>query len=90
MVLNISSYKFYENLFMSIPIKWQNELSRYLRVDIQIQERIILHEYFIVTLKFKNLSQTLMDLELEVGDFASFIPQDLNKFEKMLDFKEKK
>jgi hypothetical protein len=74
---------------MSIPIKWHNEISRYLRVDIQIQDKIILHEYFVVTLKFKNISTILMDLELEIGDFSSFFPTD-HKIDKMLDFKEKK
>jgi hypothetical protein len=89
MILNISSYKFYESLFMSIPIKWHNEISRFLRIDIQIQDKISLHEYFIVTLKFKNISLIVMDLELEISDFSSFFPNG-DKIDKMLDFKEKK
>jgi hypothetical protein len=88
MVLNISSYKFYENLFMSIPIKWQNEISRFLRVDIEIQDKIILHEYFLITMKFKNISIALMDLELDIGDFSNFFNGVKNN--KVLDYKENK
>jgi hypothetical protein len=79
---------------MSIPIKWQNEISRFLRVDIIIQEKIVLHEYFIVTLKFKNISNVLMDLDLDIGDFSTFFPSgnefQNEKIDKMLDYKEKK
>jgi len=41
---------------MCIPMKWQNEVSRFLKVDIQVQEKIILHKYFTVNLKIKNIS----------------------------------
>jgi hypothetical protein len=67
-ILNISSFKFYDSLFMSIPIKWHNEITRFLKLEIEIQENIELHEYFSVNLKAKNISNGSMDLILEISD----------------------
>ncbi len=88
MVLNICSFKCYESLFMSIPIKWHNEISRFVKVDISIQEKIILHDYFNVILNVKNISISVMDLELEIGNYS--FSDKLSKIEKILDYKEKR
>jgi len=56
---------------MCIPMKWQNEVSRFLKVDIQVQEKIILHKYFTVNLKIKNISLVKMDLDLEISDTST-------------------
>jgi len=52
-------------------MKWQNEVSRFLKVDIQVQEKIILHKYFTVNLKIKNISLVKMDLDLEISDTST-------------------
>jgi len=52
-------------------MKWQNEVSRFLKVDIQIQQNIVLHRYFNVNLKIKNISLVKMDLDLEISDSSS-------------------
>lgn len=59
---------------MSIPIKWQYEIMKFINVEIEIQERIILHEYFKIFLKIKNLLNNKIFLDLEVGD--SFFTQN--------------
>lgn len=64
---------------MSIPIKWHNEITRFLKVEIEIQENITIHEYFIVYLKAKNISISTMDLYLEIcnpnSDYFGSNPQ---------------
>ena len=73
---------------MSIPIKWQNEITRFVKVDIIIQQKIILHDYFNVILNVKNISINVMDLELEIGNYL--FSENNPKIEKMLDYKEKR
>ena len=75
------SYKFYDTLFITVPVKWQNEIYRCFKLELEIQEKIKLHEYFNVTLKLKNMSINVMDIELEISDSsADFIhQQDLSR-----------
>lgn len=68
LILDVISNKFYDSLFMSIPIKWQYEIMKYIYVEIEIEKKITLHEYFKVYLKIKNLLDIKIHLELEVGD----------------------
>ncbi len=77
---------------MTIPIKWHNEITRFLKVEIDIQENISLHEYFNVTLKTKNISNSQMDLYLEICDtsaeyFHEKVPMTENE---IFDFKGKR
>jgi hypothetical protein len=86
LLLNITSYKFYDSLFMSVPLKWQNEITRFLKIEIDIDENITLHEYFRVNLTAKNISNSTMDLLLEISDSTDDFLQD----EESVDFKKKK
>jgi hypothetical protein len=91
LILNITSFKFYDSLFMSIPIKWQNEITRFIKVQIEIQEEIILHEYFNVYLIAKNISNSPMDLSVEISDSASdFINSQTGLETEILDYKGKR
>jgi len=56
---------------MSIPIKWDYDVMKYINVEIEIEEIIILHEYFKVYLKIKNLLNTKISLDLEIGDCST-------------------
>ncbi len=67
-ILDVISKKFYDSLFMSIPIKWQYDIMKFINVEIEIEEKITLHEYFTVYLKIKNLLNIKINLDLEVGD----------------------
>ena len=90
-ILNISSFKFYDSLFMSIPLKWHNEITRFLKIEIDIQEKITLHEYFTVILRAKNISNNPMDLFLEISDINSYVENDMPKLDtEIFDFKGKR
>lgn len=83
LILNIVSYKFYDTLFITVPVKWQNEIYRSMKLELEIQDKIKLHEYFNVTLRLKNMSNNVMDIELEISDSSTdFINQQelSNKF----------
>lgn len=67
-ILDVISKKFYDSLFMSIPIKWQYDILKFIHVEIEIEEKITLHEYFRVFLKIKNLLNNKLSLNLEIGD----------------------
>ena len=83
MILNIHSFKCYDSLFMSIPIKWHNEITRFLKVEITI------HEYFKTIVKVKNISLSLIDLELEIGE-SNYLEENQNKIEHIIDYKQKR
>lgn len=76
LVLNIVSYKFYDTLFITVPLKWQNEIYRCIKLELEIQDKIKVHEYFNVTLRLKNMSINIMEIELEISDSSTdFINQ---------------
>jgi hypothetical protein len=56
---------------MSIPIKWQYDILKFLDVEIYIEENIKLHRYFKTNLKIKNLIDKKVELFLEIGDFIN-------------------
>jgi len=70
-ILDVISKKFYDSLFMSIPIKWHYEIMKFINVEIEIEEIITLHEYFKVYLKIKNILNDKISLDLEIGDCFS-------------------
>ena len=74
-LLYISCNMFYENLFLSLQLKWYQELNRLLKIEIKIPEEISLHEYFEVNVKIRNISSKVMNLLIEMkeneGDMAS-------------------
>ena len=70
-ILDVISNKFYDSLFMSIPVKWQYDILKYIDVEIDIQENIKLHQYFKLNLKIKNLVGKKILLDLEIGDSIS-------------------
>lgn len=53
---------------MSIPVKWQYDILKYIDVEFEIEENIKLHRYFKVNLKIKNLIMKKIVLFLEIGD----------------------
>lgn len=67
-ILRISSDIFYECLYMCIQMKWNNEINRFLKVEINIPKEIYLHEYFEVALKCRNISSGEMNLCIEISD----------------------
>ncbi len=67
-ILDVISQKFYDSLFTSIPIKWQYDIMKFINVEIEIEEKITIHEYFFVYLKIKNLLNNKITLHLEIGD----------------------
>jgi hypothetical protein len=90
-ILDISSYKFYDSLFMSIPVKWHNEITRFLKIEIEIQEEVSLHEYFHVLLKAKNISNNSMDLVLEISySSADWLGEGNVETTEMFDYKGKR
>jgi len=70
-ILDVISKKLYDSLFMSIPIKWRFDFLKFIHVEIEIEERIALHEYFKVYLKIKNLLNYKIALDLEIGECFS-------------------
>ena len=56
---------------MSIPVKWQYDILKYIDVEIDIEENIKLHRYFKINLKIKNLIEKKIMLFLEIGDSIS-------------------
>ena len=67
-LLYISSNLFYENLFLSLQLKWYQELNRLLKIEIKIPEEINLHEYFEVNVKIRNISSKVMNLLIEMKE----------------------
>ena len=67
-ILNLSSDLFYENINMSIQIKWFNEINRYLIVSINIPEHIKTNQYFEASIKIKNISFNPMNLIIQIKD----------------------
>jgi len=88
-ILDISSDKFYDNLFMTIPIKWHNEISRFLKIEIEFPEKIHLHEYFLIFIKAKNISNNQMDLILEISESSCELLNEGRLETEVFDYKEK-
>jgi hypothetical protein len=80
-ILNIACSIFYENLFMCLPIKWINEINRFLKVEISFPEEIYLHEYFEISLKIRNISSNKMNLLIEINDSFEDMKDEENKSE---------
>ena len=80
-ILNIACSIFYENLFMCLPIKWINEINRFLKVEISFPEEIFLHEYFEISLKIRNISSNKMNLLIEINDSFEDMKDEENKSE---------
>ena len=80
-ILNIACSIFYENLFMCLPIKWINEINRFLKVEISFPEEIFLHEYFEISLKIRNISSNKMNLVIEINDSFEDMKDEENKSE---------
>lgn len=76
-ILNITSDIFYENLFMCLQVKWNNEINRFLKIEVNTPTEIYLHEYFDINLKCRNISSSEMNLCIEVSD--SFEDMKLNE-----------
>jgi hypothetical protein len=90
LILDISSKKFYDSLFMSVQMKWHNEITRFLKIEINVPKEIILHEYCQIHLKVKNISLQSMDLVLEIADQNSeFSNQPLQLNTEVFDYKGK-
>lgn len=67
-LIDVISNKFYDSLFMSIPVKWQYDILKYIDIEIDIEENIKLHRYFKLNLKIKNLIEKKISLLIEIGD----------------------
>ena len=80
-ILNIACSIFYENLFMCLPIKWINEINRFLKIEISFPEEIFLHEYFEISLKIRNISSNKMNLLIEINDSFEDMKDEENKSE---------
>ena len=80
-ILNISCSIFYENLFMCLPIKWINEINRFLKIELSFPEEIFLHEYFEISLKIRNISSNKMNLVIEINDSFEDMKDEENKSE---------
>lgn len=75
---------------MSIPVKWHNEITRFLKIEIEIQEEVFLHEYFNVVLTAKNISNHAMDLVLEISDSSADFIKSENLDTEIFDYKGKR
>lgn len=49
-------------------MKWSNEINRFLKIEINIPDEIMLHEYFNISLKLLNISANEMNLSIEIND----------------------
>ena len=76
-ILNITSDIFFENLFMCLQVKWNNEINRFLKIEVNTPTEIYLHEYFDISLKCRNISSAEMNLCIEVSD--SFEDMKINE-----------
>jgi len=65
-LISIKADKFYDSLFMNIPVSWKTEISKFIRVDLLIKTKPIIHKNFIVQLMVKNLSSRVINLELYI------------------------
>ena len=83
-LLYISCNMFYENLFLSLQLKWYQELNRLLKIEIKIPEEINLHEYFEVFVKIRNISSNVMNLLIEMKENEEDMASNkVNNFEYM-------
>ena len=80
-ILNIACNIFYENLFMCLPIKWINEINRFLKIELSFPKEIFLHEYFEISLKIRNISSNKMNLVMEINDSFEDMKYEENKNE---------
>ena len=80
-ILNIACSIFYENLFMCLPIKWINEINRFLKIELSFPKEIFLHEYFEISLKIRNISSNKMNLVIEINDSFEDMKDEENKSE---------
>lgn len=62
-------------------MKWSNEINRFLKVEINIPNEIILHEYFEISLKCLNISATEMNLTIEINDTFDDMKSNENTIE---------
>lgn len=67
-ILNITSDIFYDNLFMCLQVKWNNEINRFLKIEVNTPNDIFLHNYFDISLKCRNISSSEMNLCIEISD----------------------
>ena len=79
-ILNIYSEMFYENLFMCLPIRWNNEINRFLKIELSSPKEIFLHEYFEINLKIRNISSNTMNLFIEIDDSFEDMKEEENEF----------
>lgn len=79
-----SNNGYYDNMFMSISMKWKNAYRNNLQVkiDINTDSCITLYNYFCVKFHFKNLSHSQMNLLVrfsESFDLIQLNKEDMNK-----------
>ncbi len=67
-ILDLYSDLFYENINMSIQVKWFNEINRYLIISVAIPEHININQFFDVSIKIKNISFYPMNLFIQIKD----------------------
>ena len=85
-LLYISSKMFYEDLFMSLQLKWNQKFNRYLKIELKLPENIYLYEFFDVGVKIRNISSAPMNLLIEMKENENenqLISNKANNFEYM-------
>ena len=77
---------FYEDLFMSLQLKWNQKFNRYLKIELKLPENIYLYEFFDVGVKIRNISSAPMNLLIEMKENENenqLISNKANNFEYM-------
>ena len=67
-LFNIKSNLLYNDLFMCLPLNWNNEIKRFLKIEINTPNNITNHKYFEINLKIQNISSNIMNLDLKIVD----------------------
>ena len=67
-LFNIKSNLLYNDLFMCLPLNWNNEIKRFLKIEINTPNNIMNHKYFEINLKIQNISSNIMNLDLNISD----------------------
>ena len=67
-LLSISADKFYDSIYMNIPISWKTEISKFIRVEMCIKNKPVIHSNFCCEFSIKNLSSKNIYLEVVVSN----------------------
>lgn len=63
-LISFNADKIYNSLFMNVPVSWKCEISKFIRVDLIIKSKPIIHENFTVQILIKNLTNKEIELDM--------------------------